>query len=457
MSAVHGRAVPFAPARGEFLATCTFYLIFLLIWITTTPFADLAITGASSTADSSNAVNQVAFVAMALLAVGVAVSLRKDLLYALPRPIHAVLGVWLLITIALSQAPMLSAKRAMFTLLVLLIAAAAITLPRTSRQLAKNFAAVTLLVVTLCYAGVLLVPDLAIHQSRNVLEPENVGYWRGVFAHKNTASAMMVVFLFIGLFVARAYSVALGWTIVALTLPFLYASGGKTALALVVPVLGASWLCSVIRAPALRSALVVSAIVLLNVITVGSAVVPAIGSFTRSISPDATFTGRTEIWQFAAGEITRHPVFGAGFAAFWRTDATVNSDAGTEEYEGWSSAFARRATDSHNTYVDLSLTIGLVGLAIVLTWVVILPLRDIARTSAEAVNSPLGLMLFRIWFYGLLTFCLESGLLASADMLGFMVVFAVFGIELMARFKPAPRRVAARRQNRRGGGTAWSR
>ena len=82
-------------------------------------------------------------------------------------------------------------------------------------------------------------------------------------------------------------------------------------------------------------------------------------------------------------------------------------------------------------------------------WVVILPLRDVARTSAETVNSPLGLMLFRIWFYGLLTFCLESGLLASADMLGFMVVFAVFGIELMARFEPARSRVAAKRAQMR--------
>ena len=74
MSAAERSAVPYASERGDFLATCTFYWIFLLFWITTTPFANLSLTGAPSTGDTSNAMNQVTFVATALLAVLVAFS-----------------------------------------------------------------------------------------------------------------------------------------------------------------------------------------------------------------------------------------------------------------------------------------------------------------------------------------------------------------------------------------------
>ena len=54
--------------------------------------------------------------------------------------------------------------------------------------------------------------------------------WRGVFAHKNQAGATMVLFVFIGLFVARMRSRALGGLIVALAVIFLAFAESKTAI-----------------------------------------------------------------------------------------------------------------------------------------------------------------------------------------------------------------------------------
>ena len=49
------------------------------------------------------------------------------------------------------------------------------------------------LVVVTSYAGIVLLPDVAIH-SANSAEPQHAGLWRGLFAHKNIAGPVMSCF-----------------------------------------------------------------------------------------------------------------------------------------------------------------------------------------------------------------------------------------------------------------------
>ncbi len=74
-------------------------------------------------------------------------------------------------------------------------------------------------------------------------DPSHPGLWRGIFPHKNEAGAAMVILVIVGLYVASAASRVLGWTIVALAIGLLVASGSKTAILLLPVILAVTGLC----------------------------------------------------------------------------------------------------------------------------------------------------------------------------------------------------------------------
>jgi O-antigen ligase len=160
-------------------------------------------------------------------------------------------------------------------------------------------------------------------------------------------------------------------------------------------------------------------------------------AINEAILPDTSFTGRTAIWKFALDNLGERPMRGFGFGAFWATPGVRygSDDSGIEGADAQSSD-ARRALHAHNAYLDLALTIGVPGLALVLMWVVVLPLVDMARTSPAMLQAPFALMLFRIWFFGLLYSSLESGLLNKENPVGFMFLFVTFSLQLLSRYRP---------------------
>ena len=124
-------------------------------------------------------------------------------------------------------------------MMVVFMAAVMLLLPRNLRHFADLVAIATVAVLALCYVGLLLAPQLAIHQATDFLEPEHAGSWRGAFPHKNQAGAMMAVFVFVGLFVARMRSLAAGVAIVAAAVIFLVMTRSKTPIGLLPLTLGA--------------------------------------------------------------------------------------------------------------------------------------------------------------------------------------------------------------------------
>ena len=82
--------------------------------------------------------------------------------------------------------------------------------------------------------------------------------WRGVFPHKNDAGATMVLFIFIGMFVARVRSLALGAAIVVLSAIFLGFTQSKTAIGVLPLALILSAIIARSRRPALGIALVIA-------------------------------------------------------------------------------------------------------------------------------------------------------------------------------------------------------
>jgi hypothetical protein len=94
---------------------------------------------------------------------------------ALVRPALVAMLVWFALCVVTSWEPALSARRLAFTLIAMGLAGMTLLLPKNLRHFTDLLTVATLVVLALCYGGVLLVPDLAVHQASDFLEPEHAG------------------------------------------------------------------------------------------------------------------------------------------------------------------------------------------------------------------------------------------------------------------------------------------
>jgi O-antigen ligase len=285
--------------------------------------------------------------------------------------------------------------------------------------------AVVLIVLLACYLGVLLLPQYAIHHATDFLEPEHAGEWRGVFPHKNDAGATMVLFIFIGLYVARARSLALGGAIIVLSAIFLAFTGSKTAMGVLPIALLLSAIIGRSRKAAAGVALVVGLLVIFLLCSVGTVIFPPVRDLIQTIMPDATFTGRTEIWELGVRAVAQRPFTGYGYSSFWGTEQVV---FGLGENVTWANA----ATDAHNAYLNLALTIGIPGMLLAVIWVVVLPIVDFCRCPADPRTAPLRMLFLRVCIYGTFASCFESSILQQVGEVWFFFMTSTFGLRYLA-------------------------
>lgn len=402
-----------------------FVAILLLCWVSVNPFPNLASPSLSEIGDTSDVLNQVAFIVLAG-AVGTYFLIHEPWrLRPLVRPVYLAMFGWLVVSVAASTDSGLSARRLVFSLLVILLAAALALLPTNLKRFSELLAVAVIGVLALCYAGVVLIPHRAIHQSYDIIEPLLAGNWRGTFAHKNIASAMMANFIFIGLFVAKTRNVHLGWAIVVLSALFLVMSEGKASTALVPFVLLLGWTLRRTRSPVLAACLIFAPVIALNLFTVGSLYLDSIKEIDEAVLKDPTFTGRNDIWQFALDNISQRPWLGHGFGAFWETPYTIFQP--TKD-----GSLATTASHAHNAFLDLTLTIGLVGAAIAIVWTLVLPFIDLRRCQRAGAEPVLTRLFMRMWLFAVYTCSFESVLFDRGDPHWFTMLVAMFGLRYLS-------------------------
>lgn len=406
------------------LRTVLFVVIFLAVWISFHPFPDLAEAPRTVT-EGGDRVNQIAYSVLFLALAAWAYFHEPRRLLHLVRPAMVVTVLWFGASVVLSWEPALAARRLIFTLMLMGTAAIALLLPKNLRHFSDMMAAMVLAILALCYLGVALAPQLAIHQATDFLEPEHAGAWRGLFHHKNMAGVTMVLFVIVGLFVARARSFGLGALIVVLSAIFLGFTQSKTAIALLPLTLILSAVVTRIARPAPAIALVAVLLAGFNLFTIGSIYFEPIRHLVEELLPDPSFTGRTELWQFAVEHVMQRPIFGYGFYAFWGTEQVVYALGVTQT---WVNA----ASDAHNTYINLALTIGILGLVLALIWIVFLPIVDFYRRPAGAPASPLQLLFLRVLLFGIFSSCFENSFFQQIDSVWFFYITAVFGLRYLS-------------------------
>ena len=292
----------------------TFVGTLLLGWISLHPFESL---GDMQIGDVSTG-NELATYAMfgALSVLTIALAMRNDArgLATLLSPAFVLFGAWLLVTVVLSFDPGTSIKRLSLTICVVAVTAALMLLPKSQQELMHWFTIAALALLAICYLGILLAPDLSVHLATDPQEPGLAGNWRGAFGHKNQAAAIMVMVLFLGVYIIRSGLWISGAAIIALASLFLLYSAGKSSLTLCFAVLLLTSVTSVIRSFWLRAIILLTPLLLLNFLSVGTVMFEGLAGISKLLPFNSTFTGRTDIWAFALQSLQARLLTGYGFA-----------------------------------------------------------------------------------------------------------------------------------------------
>lgn len=424
-----GREKPLMDAAHEqqgrgYWRDVLFYVTFLYFTVGFLPYVSLSSTYmGSAMAAGSNLLNQLTAI---ILLFSFAAFMAKERSFSIiftPRLLMAAIFGWYVFTSLVGEAPMFSLRRLFMCAIICVLAGCFLQLPRTERHFTTLLAVCTMIILFLCYFGVIVLPSRSIHQASDALEPLLAGDWRGVFRHKNEAASVMTVLIIVAIYLCKRWSFVGGLAMLLLSLVFLVKSGGKTALGLLPIIIATGWF--ILRWPRWRYVVVTSLLAIFAVVTVGTTVDPVFSQMLTKMKIDATFTGRTDIWTVAIDYIRQSPLVGYGYQAFWRSDALMTSFT---ENNTW----ATTAPDSHNGYFDLLLAGGVPGLVLVLLWLYLLPLVYLGKMDDATRNSPLTRLYVSVWLYVLLFGFLETIFFLSTGFVWFFLAVAVMGLRLQA-------------------------
>jgi O-antigen ligase len=399
----------------------------LLVWISLRPFEDLATLQVGDVTTGNEFPTYAAFGGLAVLTLVLAMRENTQGLATLLSPALVLFAGWLCFTVLLSFDPSTSIRRFALTAFVVAVAASLPLLAKSQQELMRWFGIAALVLLAVCYLGILLAPKLSIHLATDLQEPGLAGNWRGSFGHKNVASGIMAMLLFVGIYVVRAGGVLSGLAIVGLVSLFMQYSAGKSSLTLCISVLLLTSLTSVVRSFWGRAVMLLTPLALLNMFSVGAVMSESLAEIAKLLPLDSSFTGRSDIWGFALQSLQGRLATGYGFASFWGSSAMQNLPEGKE--------WAAFAAHSHNGYLDTTLGMGLPGLVLLIVAVVVKPLRDFQAADEGGNNGPLAMMFLRIWLFGLYLSSMESFFLDRADPLWFTFLLAVFGLHYLGRFR----------------------
>ena len=256
------------------------------------------------------------------------------------------LAVWTALSVLWSQAPPLTARRAIpFALATGFGVLLALVFTQQRLLSLLNLA----LLLLACGSAVLAIgfPAIGLDASTG-----HGGDWQGVFTQKNACGRAMV-FALTGVAASERLSAARVGAMLLFAAELLL-SGSRGAWGIVVVLLLS---LAVFRVSCrfdakARSALFASSTVLL---LSGTAIVALnFAALAPLLGRDATLTGRTAIWHEVWLAILRHPLLGYGFSAFWRG----------AQAPSWDVVVALRFVlfHAHNGFLEIWLELGAGGL-----------------------------------------------------------------------------------------------
>ena len=407
-------------------------LFFTVLLVSFSPFnvGQSAISGQSGAIGqpTGDIVNQLGFGglgAASLLAILTLVNSRK--IAALISPWWIFLFVLAFLSAAHALDPSTSYRALAFTMICILGMVSVLALAPDGDSYQTTFALAAIAVLSLSYAGLVLMPDAAMHNAFSS-EPEHAGLWRGIYSHKNVAGPVMAAISFIGIYMLRRGARLVGAAIMLAGLIFVANTGSKTSAGLVPLVILLVMGPGIFGFRKLGAITVFAAVAFTILATVGSVAFKYLGDLRKLVSPGNSYTGRTDIWRFAIEHIAERPIAGYGFDSFWYSPMVYFGE------KNWEAAWdVRGVIHGHNGYVDIALTMGLPTLAIATITMLIMPMLDYAKCLRTRENVLLADLFMMIFTFSALNACLESFFFRRSDPVWLMFVMAAIGLRLTAR------------------------
>jgi len=226
---------------------------------------------------------------------------------------------------------------------------------------ARVVLAVLLLLVISSFVLLAIAPGQALHQM------EHAGLLHGVFGHKNVAGNVLALAVpaLVLVWQGQAIGPRRAMLCTLLILVFIALTGSKTSLLVVVMAFGVA-----LAAPLSRGDLRVFAAMALAAGALGGILVTlavtAPEMLTQAVGKDATFTGRTFIWQELAALVAERPMLGHGYSALW----DLQYGPLYRFVEEWG------INAGHNAFLDLTVDLGLAGLLLFLAMIGAAALRS---------------------------------------------------------------------------------
>jgi O-antigen ligase len=267
----------------------------------------------------------------------------------LRNPLLLFLLAWVWCTVSWSYLPEISARRALgLTMFALL--GAYLVLRHDLDWLLRVMGWLIFGLLVLAVLFVLLLPDLA-------AMPDGRGL-RGVYTHKNGMGELLVMaaILLPPAIRKRLLPPLLGWLGLALTAGLLLPVNSATATVVVLVIAGTYVVVGIWQLPA-RLATALTALGIAAALFLTAVLAANIDLILAAFNRDATLTGRTDIWRYAWTMIERRPLLGYGYNAFWQVPSfSIYAE----------NSFLWAVPNAHNAYLDMALSIGLIGLGLLL-------------------------------------------------------------------------------------------
>ena len=277
----------------------------------------------------------------------------KVLALAMKSPILSTIGVLGVSSTLWSAIPSISFRRGTFLLLSTLIAYY-FTVEYEPEEQIKILAVVGSIAALGTILVAVFLPQYGVDQIYHQ------GEWRGFYFQKNICAGAMLLFA-APLFGLKRGSSRILFTIYGLGVLFVLAmtqcrNGWVVAVAVTL-LMGVLRLLSRFQAEDRRALFVIGVLFA----PVCAWIVWAMsGTLLSMLGRDATFTGRTGIWETAMAGIIARPVLGYGYHAFW--EALYGEVV---------------STHAHNGFLQLALDLGLIGVALFLLSL-LMAIRDVA-------------------------------------------------------------------------------
>ncbi|KAA9368559.1 O-antigen ligase family protein [Ochrobactrum quorumnocens] len=407
------------------IALVTATVIFCILLISFRPFSPAVPADGQQAGD---AVNQLGFGLVG------AIALASLAMFAEPGKVLRLVSLgWLLMfglllaSAFVSPDPSTAIRGIMLTLIGVLAIVAVLALPQDADGYSWMLLVVASIVIFISYAGVVLLPNLGTHGA-DAGEPQNSFLWRGVFTHKNIAGPVMAIFAFAGIYLWRRGWRFSGALIALFALFFVAHTGSKTTAALVpfamLLVIGPGMFGMRGLAPLMIFAIQV----VFALFTIGTVLFEPLHQIVLQFSVDPTFTGRTSIWAFAIDALHNRPWIGFGYESFWGAERV--KEAANPYYLDWD---VRGIVHGHNGYLDITLSMGLIGLICAIVVIIIMPLVNYMRCRPTRENLFLADFFLMFVFFGTLNAMLESFFFRRMDPVWLMLIFAIFGLRMTAK------------------------